>query len=278
MSRTISAVIPVFGSNRTNAPMVGELLGPLKWCAVPFLGGGTELPHIRTNAGVASDLNRHAINLCRVIREHKAELAERLNATLFHEAQLRSSQTACLIREALVSLAHVGDEPDVEWARAYFISCWMGRSAEAGTGGEFKSGLSTRWTSSGGDSAKRYYSAVDALDAWQAAMRPWSFVMLDAFKVIEKANDTQGHGIYCDPPWVDVGDAYTHKFAEADHRRLAEHLSRFQQARVVVRYGDHPLIRELYPEDGWEWHVIEGRNQANNNVREALIVKKEPRE
>lgn len=82
-------------------------------------------------------------------------------------------------------------------------------------------------------------------------------------------------GIYSDPPWPDAGEEYLWRFTEQDHRDLAAILNRFERIRIVVRYGDHPLIRELYtPEDGWSWIECETRNQGNNAVKEALIVKR----
>lgn len=79
-------------------------------------------------------------------------------------------------------------------------------------------------------------------------MRRCEFVRMDAFEFLEKCKDTRETGIYVDAPWPDDGDRYKHKFSEGDQRRLAAKLARFERARVVIRFGDHPLIRELYPE------------------------------
>jgi DNA adenine methylase len=41
----------------------------------------------------------------------------------------------------------------------------------------------------------------------------------------------------------------------------------------VIRYYDHPLVRELYPEREWAWHHPEGgRTQANKAAPEVLLV------
>lgn len=50
-------------------------------------------------------------------------------------------------------------------------------------------------------------------------------------------------------------------------------LADFDNVRIVVRYGDHPLIRELYPEPDWTWHPQTTRNQANKPVEEYLILR-----
>ena len=48
---------------------------------------------------------------------------------------------------------------------------------------------------------------------------------------------------------------------------------RFRHTRLVVRYGIHPLIEELYPRHTWEWRELTGRNQANSKKPEVLIVR-----
>lgn len=67
MSRAITTLLPYFGSNRTLGHKVGELLAGCTHVAVPFAGGMGELLHIPARTIVASDLNRFAINLARVL-------------------------------------------------------------------------------------------------------------------------------------------------------------------------------------------------------------------
>jgi hypothetical protein len=42
--------------------------------------------------------------------------------------------------------------------------------------------------------------------------------------------------------------------------------------RVVCRFYDHPLIRELYGADRWTWLQLDGRTQANYGAPEVLLV------
>lgn len=156
----------------------------------------------------------------------------------------------------------------------YFITAWMGRSGQALTDAEYKGGLAVRWNASGGDSVVRWRSAIEALRAWRKILARATFTVLDCFEFLDKCKDEDGHGLYCDPPWPDDGDKYTHKFTESMQRRLAARLAEFQRMRVVVRYGDHPLIRELYPEPHWTWHWVTGRTQANKEKAEVLLVNK----
>lgn len=96
---------------------------------------------------------------------------------------------------------------------------------------------------------------------------------MDAYAFLDKCRDEEGIGLYIDAPWPDDGDKYRHKFTNDDQRRLATKLSAFEKTRVVIRYGDHPLIRELYPEGlRWTWRLIAGRTQTNAPKREVLIM------
>lgn len=267
----INALAQWYGGNRMLAASVGTALDRLRWCGVPFAGGCAEIPHINTAAGVANDLHRHIINLARVVRDSVLveRLVERLDQLLFHPDELRAAQRHCRERE-LGSM--IPDSPDIEWAANYFAACWMGRGGQAGTDREFDQSLSLRWTSSGGDSAVRFRSATESLRDWHRALRGWSFSSFDAFEFIANVRDADGHGLYVDAPWPDAGEGYQHSFTRDQQIKLAEALGRFERTRVVVRYGDHPLIRELYQQPRWTWLRQTSRNQRNGALAEVLIV------
>jgi hypothetical protein len=275
----INTLAQWFGGNRMLAESVGKALGRLRWCGVPFAGGCPELPHISTAAGVANDLHRHVINLARVVRDDVLveQLVQQLEGLLFHPDELAMAQHRCRMREAYHNaLLFFGDTidatPHVEWAADYFAACWMGRGGHAGKQGEFDQALSLRWTSSGGDSAVRFRSEIESLRDWHRALRNWSFSCLDAFEFITKVRDAEGHGLYVDAPWPDAGREYCHGFTRQEQMKLGQALARFERTRVVVRYGDHPLIRRLYPEPRWTWLTQTGRNQRNGAMTEVLIV------
>lgn len=267
----INALAQWYGGNRMLAASVGRALGRLRWCGVPFAGGCAEIPHINTAAGVASDLHRHLINLARVVSDDALveELAHRLDSLLFHPNELHAAQRRCRERE---QLDKPDGPPDLQWATDYFAACWMGRGGHAGTKREFEQTLSLRWTSSGGDSTVRFHGAIESLRDWHKSLRIWSFTCIDAFEFIDKVRDAEGHGLYVDAPWPDAGDGYRHGFTRDQQARLAETLGRFHHTRVVVRYSDHPLIRELYPATHWTWLTQTGRNQHNGAMTEVLIV------
>jgi DNA adenine methylase len=283
---TTTTLASWFGSDRMIAKAIGQELAGCAWVGVPFAGGMSALAHIDARSLLVNDLHRHIINLARVAG-HSAlgpKLYRQLRRMPFHPVALKAAQSRCLEREAtgitdLYSLPAVPPTqpmlpafPDLEWALDYFIVAWMGRNGTAGTPGEFRAGLSLRWDAGGGDSNTRYRSAAASLVAWRRVLRRCNFTADDAFDFLDTVKDRAGHGLYVDAPWPDNGDGYTHKFTETQQRRLAQRLTEFPASRVVVRFGDHPLIRELYPEGLWTWRRLKGRNNANADVAECLII------
>ena len=279
----VSRVAPWFGADTAVAAAIGRLLGRRKSTAVPFCGGLAALAHINTRTGIATDKHRHIINLARVIAHDllRPKLIARLEMTLFHPDELVDAQEYCRKREAgrsgglfgTTSAASPDDGiPSIEWARNYFVAVWMGRGGKAGTKDELNQSLSLRYKASGGDSVVRFRSAIASLEEWAAFLRPWQFDVCDGFDLIWRMADDEGNGLYVDAPWPDAGDEYRYPFTDAQQCDLAKALERFEKARVVVRYGDHRLIRELYPERRWRWNLRTTRDQANGAVAEVLIV------
>jgi len=272
---SINALVPWYGGNRMLGHHVGDLMRDCEWAGIPFAGGMSEILHLKARTVVANDLHRHVINLATVAASDKLgpKLREDLDNLLFHPAVLEISRDLCKCVERGLEV------PPLDWARAYFVCCWQGRSSKAGTKGEFQGQLALRWEAGGGDSAKRYQSAVESLDMWRDAFRRVTFSCLDVFDFLDKCKDRERHGIYADPPFFDKGDQYKHQLAEHRERRrdkhsqLASKLSEFRKARVVCRFFDNELVRELYPPGDWTWIYLAGRNQANGETPEVLIVR-----
>jgi len=271
----VTTLAPWFGSNRTLAHAVGEALNGCRWVGVPFAGGMSELAHFAAPTIVVNDIHRHVMNLAAVTATTRGfrELCQGLSRLPFHPDVLAFAQNHCEEMERGGWTFGTADAQLSErWAINYFIASWMGRSGKAGTDDEFKGNLSIRWNANGGDSNTRYRSAVQSLRAWHRIMRRCNFSTLDVFDFLGKVQDAKGHGIYCDPPFPDAGDAYKHKFTEAQHRQLAATLAAFTEARVVCRFYDHPLIRELYPDSRWAWRHFVGRKQSNADALEVLLT------
>lgn len=264
----LTALAPWFGSNRTLAENVGAALAGCTWVGVPFAGGMSELAHIKARTLLVSDLHKHVVNLASVLADPKLgpTLVRRLRRVPFHEDALLASQAYCRLVEEGNCWS------PLDWAERYFVSAWMSRNASAGTKKEFSAPFSARWTDTGGDSATRWRSAVAGLGAWRAILARCTFVCLDVFAFLDKVKDRPRHGLYLDAPWPGDGDSYRHKFTADRQRELAARLAAFGRCKVVVRYGDHPLIRELYPADKWEWNAFTGRTAGNNGKAEVLLV------
>lgn len=266
----VTALAPWFGSNRMLASEVGKMLRGCKWVGVVFSGGFSEVLHIDAPTIVCNDLHRDIINLANVIaipagREWLATEAARMP---FHPDVLLKAQTIC-------KQPWEGETPDAERALWYFVAVWMNRSAKAGTDGEFSGNLPIRWNANGGDSNTRYRSAIASLDPWAPTLERCNFSTLDFRDFLRNClkNDHKKHGIYADAPFPDDGDGYRHKFSREDHIDLAIGLSEFRYSKVVIRFYDHPLIRELYPEgDRWAWHRLKGRDQANNGEKPEVLI------
>lgn len=273
--RKSDRLLPWFGSCSENAATVGKALEGCKFVGLPFAGGMSEVPFITAKQILANDRHRMVINLCTVIQNNAKRkwLIEQADAMPYHPDILETAQRKAQEFAAQMEAGeHV--KSDHEAALAYFVCCWMGRGGNAGTADELKGSLPIRWNANGGGSNRRYRTAIEALDAWGETFRRCEFTCLDAFDFLAKIPDTVETGIYTDANWPDLGDEYLHKIDLAWQCKLAGVLRRFDKARVVVRFGEHPLIRELYTEVcGWTWSPMESRNQANDIKPEFLIVR-----
>lgn len=250
---------------------VGKHLKDCSFVAVAFAGGMSELAHIPARSILVNDLHRHVLNLAQVVRDQHAELVALLEAEPFHPDVLASAQERCRHREGVTGIA-MPLNGDLHWARDYFICSWMARNGKAGTKSEFDTGMSLRYEAGGGDSAKRFRSATEALKDWSKIMSRCTFTTDDVFAMLDKIADKEGVGVYADPPFPKHGDSYKFGFTEAQHQQLALRLAQYEKATVVCRFFDVPLIRKLYSEQRWTWHLLEGRNAANNATPEVLLV------
>lgn len=275
MARAPTTLVPVFGTNRLNADKPAAHLNGCSFLAVPFAGGMSELRHFTgPRTVVVNDKHSHIINLAMIAADPTTGLALRrkLKRLAFHPMILRHAQSMCRAWEQQEKWD--GSTPSLQWAVDYFVCAWMARNGTAATDDEFETGLSIRWDAAGGDSVVRFRSAIAALRDWQTALARCTFQCLDAFAFLNKCKDAEDHGIYADPPWPSDGDQYKHKFPETKQRDLADHLSCYTKTRVVVRFGNHPLIRELYPEQHWTWNMVTGRTQTNRDKAEVLLTNK----
>lgn len=267
--RSVTTLVPWFGSNRMLAHEVGAELEGAKWVGIPFAGGMCEIAHIDATSIVVGDKHRHLINLARVVAddELRPKLIDHLRRAVFHPDELDQAQEWCKVNEPAASL-----KADLQAAYCYFVCCWMGRSHISGGEDEFNGRLSVRWNANGGDSNTRYRSAIKGLATFAKHSKRCNFDVRDALEFLDRVEDQARHAVYCDPPFPGPGDQYRHKFSIDEHRRLAKRLREFRNLRVVCRFYDHPLIRELYSSDFWTWRFLKGRKQSNDESPEVLII------
>ena len=269
-----TTLVPRYGSNRLHAELPGKLLGPCKWIGCPFAGGMCELPYFQAPAILVSDADRCVINLAECVRDEslRLELVEELQNAAFHPECLQKAQKSCAWWANKQNYPY--EDPCIIWAASYFISTWMARNDSAGTDKELDASLSVRWNGNGGDSNKRFRSATEALEEWGQVMRSCSFVCMDAFEFLANVKDRPDDrlGLYCDPPWPGDGASYKHKFTDDQQKKLADTLAGFDHVRIVCRFGDHPLIRSLYPDHLWNWLPVTSRTQANKAKSEVLLT------
>ena len=253
----IKSIVPYFGGKRTLAPIIVQELGKHASYWEPFCGGmSVLLAKPETSHEHVNDLHGDLINLARVIQHPRdgAKLYRRLRRTLCHET---------LHSEAKESLPHATD--CVDRAYFYFVMSWFGRNGVSGTK-NCNQTFAVRWTPHGGHGGKRFGSAVESIPAWRRRMRRVVILNRDAFGVVDSIADVDGVAIYVDPPYIKKGGEYEHDFSPDDHVRLAEALRRFDRARVVCSYYDHPQLADLYPQ--WTIRRLSAtKNLACSNAR-----------
>ena len=260
-----SSALSYFGSDAGVAPQLGSLFDNHKHVTIPFVGGASIIPHLKARAIVANDLHCGAVNFYRAISgvyglSIQEELILRCQTTLSHPSELEMAKMA----------VNDLDAPIVDRAWAFWALCWIGRKGKGGT--KHQGGMpSVRRTASGGTNASRIRAAANDLQAWAKEFERCEWEQICFRELLPKVADKPDCGIYCDPPWVGAGRDYLHAFDEQDHKDLAELLSRFEHTRVVVRYGDCELIRELY--EGCGFITATSRTQANTQVGEIWITK-----
>ncbi len=201
-----------------------------------------------------------------------------VSEVIFNEAAAFVRENGWLCSD---SVFHV--ETDHVMAAYYtYILWWMGQGGMAGTEtAEKRPRFSVRYTD-GGRVASRFRNATATVPAIRERIHRVEFWNQDLFKVVDKIEDRADTVIYCDPPWLDDGGAYTYSFEQkyapaqeptlldGDHEepwddfdRLEACLKRFKKARVLVRIGDHPRMNALFTQ-GWSRIQVERTNQISS--------------
>lgn len=280
----ITALAPWFGSKRNLAPEIVRELGPHAAYWEPFCGScAVLLAKPPASMETVNDLNGDLINLARVLKNEQTaqELWRRLRGMLMHEDLFHEAAARWRARGQL----QAPGSPDVDAAEDYMVCSWIGRNGVAGTD-SYNQGFCLRYTKNGGHAATRWRSAVESIPKWHERLLAVTITNRCAFALISRIEDSPGLAIYVDPPYVEKGANYIHDFGRKctdcgvfhDHEQLASLLGRFERARVVVSYYDHPEIRRLY--DGWMRRSIEvtkamasqGARDKDNKIKATEVL------
>lgn len=242
----IQSLAPWAGAKRFFATEVVELLGEHSAYFEPFCGSMAVLfgkPACRHE--VVNDLNRDLVNVAVVLQSRylARQLLERLHFTLAAEELFRESR-------ALVLEPLAGPLGNVDRAYHAMVTWWLGRNGIAGTK-KSRTNFSARFTPNGGSGGVRFRNMVESVTAFIDRLERVDVLNRDGFEVIEKIEDLFGTAIYIDPPYIVKSFEYEHDFLAKDHPRLAAAVSRFERARVVISYYDHPDLLTLYPPERW---------------------------
>lgn len=262
------SALSYFGSDSEVAENLAAMLENCKHVTIPFVGGASILPHLKARAIVCNDLNGAAINFYKVASgvygdANRIQLFYLCQKTLSHPDEMRIAE------ETLKT----GAGSTVELAWAYWAKCWIGRKGKGGTKNAGGS-PSIRRTPEGGTNATRIRAAADDLVDWARHFERCEWESTECWNVFPRIADNSVCGVYCDPPWVGAGRNYLHGFDDTDHKELARCLQRFENATVVIRYGDDPFIRELYAGENWRIVDAFSRTQSNKSIGEIWITNK----
>lgn len=283
----VNSLSPWFGAKRSLSEPLARAIGKPSAFWDVFCGSCAVLFSIpRASLEVVNDLNGDLINLARAVASTSWEaLFNRLERTFIGPDVF--AESAAVIEGDPFTL---NDGFDPGRAYHFMVYSWQGRSGTLGTVG--KQSFAMRYTSNGGNQARRFRSAVDSMPEWADRLRHATILNDDAFAIIPKIEDKRGTVVYADPPYLKKAARYKHDFdpcpacagapnpcscgacvepgrqhnngpcracrtcrGKDAHARLAEALRRFKLTRVVVSYYDHPRLAQLYP--GWKLERVE---------------------
>lgn len=267
MDAKIKSTLPYYGGKRTMASEIVRELGPHKMYVEPCCGSLAVLfakPPCAIET--VNDLHGAVINLTMVLASDRwNDLYELVDRILLGETLIPSFQRE-IIEEIEPPEAPYGvDIHHIELAAHYMALSWIGRNGHSGSK-RTNMQIAVRWKQGGGSPGIRWRSAVDSVPAWHDRLKGVTILNRDLFDILPKLSDEDGTAIYVDPPYIEQGSKYKHKFCPEDHERLAIELRRFNKARVVVSYYDHERLDDLYVKHK-PWVKVDHTRNKNLHVQ-----------
>jgi DNA adenine methylase len=273
-----SGLVPWFGAKRSMAPVIVQEFGPHRTYWELFCGSmAVLLAKPVASMETVNDLHDDLLNLARCLqhREVGPRLYRRMRRVLMDEREHREAATRVRDELAPSQVHAVGLNPNR--AFDYFVASWFGRNGVAGTKSNLRgiASFNVRYTNRGGSASKRWESVVHSIPAFRRRLRNVAILASDGIALCERIADDPGTVIYADPPYLKKGAEYIHDFDWLAHRRLAKALRRFERARVVVSYYDHPDLDAMYP--GWtKRDVSVTKALVNQGRRDEEVQSKAP--
>ncbi len=235
----IGPVLKYPGAKWSLASWIVAHMPPHKVYVEPFFGSGAVFFRKEpTRAEIINDLDDRVVNLFRVIRERKEELAAAVEMTPW----ARAEYYACYERS----------DDSVEDARRFLVRCWQAHGIKLfhRTGWRCAPLPDKRGRTYAGDWSvlpARILATAERLKAAEIENRPFDHVLprFRGEKVL----------VYADPPYLlpSSNAYYRHKMAEDEHERLLALLSEHPGPVLLSGY-DHPLYRRL--EELWGWRRV----------------------
>lgn len=268
----ITALAPWFGAKRNLAARIVAELGDHRVYWEPFCGSmAILLAKPTATMETVNDLNGDLVNLAKVIQD------DVLGPRLYRKLR-RTLMSDTIHQEAAERWRSRGYRADgaesFDAAYDFFLCSWLGRNGVAGTT-SYNQGFCIRFTANGGHGATRWASAVDSIPAWRKRLRGVTILCRDAFDLLPRIDDDPRMAMYVDPPYVKKGAKYIHDFASGDHKRLADELRRFGQARIIVSYYDEPELADWYA--GWTTVRLKATKAlVNQGARDEKVATEAP--
>jgi DNA adenine methylase len=197
-----------------------------------------------------NDLDGEVANFFRVLRDHKAELTEKIGLTPFSREEFG---LACDVDSTL---------PPVERARRFYVRARQVRTGLAQTASLGRWANCKNTTRAGMSGVvSRWLGAVEMLPEIADRLLRVQIENRPAIDVIRLYDETTTL-FYCDPPYIHEtrGDdkAYGYEMTDREHRELAKSLNEVKGLVAISNY-DCKLMSELYPAPRWRKHVSPAR-------------------
>lgn len=244
-------------------PHLRKLIPPHQTFLDLFGGGGT-LALADGGPGVWNDVNSHAVNFFRVLRDESK--GHRLIEGLRHTPYAREEYFDAVGARKM----DWAEADDVERARLWFILVNVGFTHQIDCD-SFRVAISPR-------EPRAVYNHIERLEEVARHIRRNIIIENLDFR---RAMELYGHGeellIYADPPYISDNPNtldYEKPFTLSDHYDLIQLLNR-TDAQVLLFGYETELYRDMLPSSRWKLHTIDRKAQVGNGSYDEREIRTE---